>query len=160
MTEKMKAALEQCLEQLYAPNANCSCHISPPCKDCVDYAGIRDAIRDAKDSLSQQPASEIPKSEIEDMAFAYCPSGKIGELMEFAEALLAKQPDCESLRVENEQLEETELMLRGLIGEAEDMLIRVISERDAAIEREHWIHDNSKNSCRRTRIYCVVLCSS
>jgi hypothetical protein len=56
MNEAMKAALEQCLEHLYAPNANCSCHISPPCNDCVDYAGIRDAIRDAKAALSQQQA--------------------------------------------------------------------------------------------------------
>jgi hypothetical protein len=38
--------------------------------------------------------------------------------------------EIESLRAENEQLKETKLMLRGLIGEAEDMLKRVISERD------------------------------
>ena len=26
------------------PNANCSCHISPPCNDCVDHAGTRELI--------------------------------------------------------------------------------------------------------------------
>jgi hypothetical protein len=62
MNKAMEAALEQCLEHLYAPSANCSCHISPPCNDCVDYAGIRDAIRDAKAALSQQPAQPIDKS--------------------------------------------------------------------------------------------------
>ena len=26
------------------PNANCSCHISPPCNDCVDHGGTRELI--------------------------------------------------------------------------------------------------------------------
>lgn len=24
------------------PERNCSCHISPPCSDCVDYGGLRE----------------------------------------------------------------------------------------------------------------------
>ena len=33
------------LEELLGdpPNANCSCHISPPCNDCVEWAAIREA---------------------------------------------------------------------------------------------------------------------
>jgi hypothetical protein len=27
---------------LEAPDSNCSCHISPPCSDCVDYGDIRE----------------------------------------------------------------------------------------------------------------------
>lgn len=29
-------------EYLYAPESNCSCHISPPCRDCVDYSEVRE----------------------------------------------------------------------------------------------------------------------
>jgi hypothetical protein len=29
-------------ELVYAPEPNCSCHISPPCGDCVDYARVRE----------------------------------------------------------------------------------------------------------------------
>ena len=33
------------LEELLGdpPSANCSCHISPPCNDCVEWAAIREA---------------------------------------------------------------------------------------------------------------------
>jgi len=34
-------ALRAALEELYAPEAGCSCHISPPCFDCVEYSSIR-----------------------------------------------------------------------------------------------------------------------
>lgn len=32
------------LEQFYAPEPNCSCHISPPCNDCVDYGAVREVL--------------------------------------------------------------------------------------------------------------------
>lgn len=35
------------------PDANCSCHISPPCNDCVDYAGAREAFEYAKGVLAE-----------------------------------------------------------------------------------------------------------
>ena len=34
-------ALRAALGELYAPEASCSCHISPPCGDCVEYSSIR-----------------------------------------------------------------------------------------------------------------------
>ena len=34
-------ALWAALGELYAPEASCSCHISPPCGDCVEYSSIR-----------------------------------------------------------------------------------------------------------------------
>ena len=49
--ERMREALEACLEELYAPEASCSCHISPPCGDCVDYASVREAIALARQAL-------------------------------------------------------------------------------------------------------------
>jgi hypothetical protein len=30
-------------DQVFIPERNCSCHISPPCSDCVNYAHVREA---------------------------------------------------------------------------------------------------------------------
>lgn len=35
------------------PDKNCSCHISPPCSDCVDYSHLRDVIASAKAALKE-----------------------------------------------------------------------------------------------------------
>jgi hypothetical protein len=59
-------------------------------------AVIRDAMKaeiaDLRVQLARQ-SQEVPPAEIDDMAFGYCPSGKIGELREFAYALLARAAD-------------------------------------------------------------------
>ncbi len=34
------------------PDSNCSCHISPPCNDCVEYGGIREYLSTVRHSLS------------------------------------------------------------------------------------------------------------
>lgn len=34
--------LAEANEYIDAPERNCSCHISPPCSDCIDYAHVRD----------------------------------------------------------------------------------------------------------------------
>ena len=40
----MMVAIESLVENVdRPPDANCSCHISPPCSDCVDYGGLREA---------------------------------------------------------------------------------------------------------------------
>lgn len=54
--DELAEALEACLGELYAPEAGCSCHISPPCNDCVDYASIRDAIDLALAALAKAKA--------------------------------------------------------------------------------------------------------
>jgi hypothetical protein len=56
MIEILKQALEA-LEDLIdqteiPPDENCSCHIAPPCSDCVDYSGIRYAIKQASDTIT------------------------------------------------------------------------------------------------------------
>lgn len=33
------------------PEANCSCHMSPPCSDCIDFGHIREAIATARAAL-------------------------------------------------------------------------------------------------------------
>lgn len=37
---------DQMNDELYPPDSNCSCHISPPCNDCVDWSSMRMAKRD------------------------------------------------------------------------------------------------------------------
>jgi hypothetical protein len=46
-------AADHLLDCMHAPpDPNCSCHISPPCNDCVDHAYVRDAIQGVKDALA------------------------------------------------------------------------------------------------------------
>ncbi len=43
--DKLLAALSELIEVTdEPPESNCSCHISPPCNDCVEYSGIRRAL--------------------------------------------------------------------------------------------------------------------
>ncbi len=35
------------------PEANCSCHRSPPCNDCVDYSCAREAFASARAALKE-----------------------------------------------------------------------------------------------------------
>lgn len=40
----LMVAIESLVENVdRPPDANCSCHISPPCNDCIDYGGLREA---------------------------------------------------------------------------------------------------------------------
>ena len=38
----------------HPPEQNCSCHISAPCSDCTEYAGLREAIADAESYIKIQ----------------------------------------------------------------------------------------------------------
>ena len=45
----VRCALEDLLEVAdLAPERNCSCHLSPPCNDCLEWNGLRDAIANAR----------------------------------------------------------------------------------------------------------------
>ena len=51
------AALELFMERVdEPPEANCSCHISPPCNDCVENWGLREAFSDAKEAIAKAEA--------------------------------------------------------------------------------------------------------
>lgn len=49
---KAWGALSECVDNMYAPDRNCSCHISPPCSDCVDHSGTREALEDAHAAIA------------------------------------------------------------------------------------------------------------
>jgi hypothetical protein len=59
----INAELENALEYLLdsndwdIPAPNCCCHISPPCSDCVDFSGIREALKLARSSLTKSKQS-------------------------------------------------------------------------------------------------------
>lgn len=57
-TESAVAELIAAASNLYGecptpPDRNCSCHISPPCGDCVDYSGLREALSDMRAALAR-----------------------------------------------------------------------------------------------------------
>lgn len=35
-----------------APESNCSCHVCPPCNDCVEWGELREALADARMSIT------------------------------------------------------------------------------------------------------------
>ena len=41
-------ALEYIIECVPCPERNCSCHIAPPCSDCVENGALREALDDAR----------------------------------------------------------------------------------------------------------------
>jgi hypothetical protein len=44
------------LEQIEEPpDPNCSCFIAPPCSDCIQHAGLREAFALARDALKKVP---------------------------------------------------------------------------------------------------------
>jgi len=51
------AALKELLVQIpEVPERNCSCHISPPCNDCVDNSGLRTAIEESRAAITKAEA--------------------------------------------------------------------------------------------------------
>lgn len=51
--DQLRGALELMLERVpEPPEANCSCHLSPPCNDCIEYGGEREAFEFAKDVVA------------------------------------------------------------------------------------------------------------
>ena len=55
--DELLAALELFMERVdEPPEANCSCHISPPCNDCVENWGLREAFSDAKEAIAKAEA--------------------------------------------------------------------------------------------------------
>lgn len=51
--DQLRVALELMLDRIpEPPEANCSCHLSPPCNDCIEYGGEREAFESAKDAIA------------------------------------------------------------------------------------------------------------
>lgn len=52
--DELLAALELMLERISEPpEANCSCHLSPPCADCMDFGGEREAFDEARAAIAR-----------------------------------------------------------------------------------------------------------
>lgn len=49
----MAQLLEEFIDYTVVPDANCSCHLSPPCSDCVEYSQIRDFIEQANTAVQK-----------------------------------------------------------------------------------------------------------
>lgn len=66
----LEAALERLLEVTEHPPArNCSCHLAPPCSDCVDWGGLREAIADAETAMAM-PKDPITPDQVKRAAAA------------------------------------------------------------------------------------------
>lgn len=59
--QALASALELMMDRVgEPPKANCSCHLSPPCSDCVEYSGLREAFDAAREALAM-PAQQAPR---------------------------------------------------------------------------------------------------
>lgn len=55
---ELEIALDLMLERAdEPPEKNCSCHLSPPCNDCVDYDGLREAFAEAREVMDKAGAA-------------------------------------------------------------------------------------------------------
>lgn len=62
----LRGAVELLLEAFEAdvPEANCHCHLSPPCGDCVEWAQKREAIAYARGQLEDGDAPFTPETPV------------------------------------------------------------------------------------------------
>lgn len=52
--DPLRCALRELLENIESPpEPNCSCHLHPPCADCVNHSGLRAAIAQAERALEE-----------------------------------------------------------------------------------------------------------
>ena len=49
--EKWAGLVQELLNMDDTPEPNCSCHLSPPCEDCVEHAGKRELIASLRTAL-------------------------------------------------------------------------------------------------------------
>lgn len=55
MSARFIATIERLMALIYVPEPNCSCHISAPCSDCVEFRATREEIADARAVIQDQP---------------------------------------------------------------------------------------------------------
>lgn len=67
--DSIRDALELLLEMSdIAPEANCACHISGPCSDCIEWAALREARKYANEILATpQPAQAVSVPDMQTM---------------------------------------------------------------------------------------------
>jgi len=80
VANQLAAAIELLLERIdHPPAANCSCHLSPPCGDCTDYGGLREAIQEAEAALAAHEHDERHPDDRAVDAFAIAMKLKLAE---------------------------------------------------------------------------------
>lgn len=47
---RYRSLAKELADNFVIPAPNCSCHLSAPCSDCVEFAGLRELIDSAKDT--------------------------------------------------------------------------------------------------------------
>jgi hypothetical protein len=50
--DRLAVWAEALLDETIIPERNCSCHISPPCNDCVDHGGLREIVENLNEALA------------------------------------------------------------------------------------------------------------
>jgi len=55
---RLRAACETFTELVSIPERNCSCHLSPPCRDCEEYGGLREADKAIREALAGRDAAK------------------------------------------------------------------------------------------------------
>lgn len=61
---RLRGALQHLLELSdLAPEPNCHCHAMPPCGDCVEWGGLREARAEAEAALAAASARELAGAE-------------------------------------------------------------------------------------------------
>ncbi len=58
LRDRLQALVEAVQSTVYIPERNCSCHRVPPCKDCVEWSMLREAMDEAKAAIA--PANAPP----------------------------------------------------------------------------------------------------
>lgn len=59
LNQELLGALRQLMDMTgEPPDANCSCHISPPCNDCVENTGWRDAFTFAQSTIAKADTAQ------------------------------------------------------------------------------------------------------
>ena len=55
---ELEGLLREAHEVIDVPDRNCSCHLSPPCEDCVEWSGFREWLASVDEALGLN----VPKS--------------------------------------------------------------------------------------------------
>lgn len=50
---RMADLMEDLMDNIDIPERNCSCHLSPPCSDCVDFGCLRHTVAACKAAIVQ-----------------------------------------------------------------------------------------------------------
>ena len=55
--DALLGALQDFVDNDDTPERNCSCHLSPPCQDCVDFGGRREMLSNARNVIAKAEGS-------------------------------------------------------------------------------------------------------